>query len=408
MSIASSFFANLVPGRLFGSQKISALPRISRRRRRRRRPRPLGRQRLGGDARLQPGGLDRVHPFNASVSMHSRDSARRRIAVRCRRRKPGARRTHRQRRVPREPRVGRATAGTDRSASPRSLVITLRRCRTRRTARRGVAGLPGPAANRSSWIHVHVGSGDARRPRARPVGVRAGAVAIRRRTSGSSSTRSRSRTTAPRPVQLLTRHWIITDGTGHVEEVRGPGVVGKQPILEARRVVHLHLRLPADDAVRRHGRHLPDGRRRAASSSTRRSRRSRSANPTPSTNCRLRLDLQGDVRRQSQNCQRSSLASAVAEQLQVAPAAGSRSRRTAPGARVDPLRVEQHEAARAQPIDQRDQRHLRRVGDAVEHRLAEERAAERDAVEAADQRAVLPRLDRVREARPRAARSSSR
>ena len=34
------------------------------------------------------------------------------------------------------------------------------------------------------------------------------------------------------PVQLLTRHWIITDGTGHVEEVRGPGVVGKQPTLQ--------------------------------------------------------------------------------------------------------------------------------------------------------------------------------
>jgi ApaG protein len=32
-------------------------------------------------------------------------------------------------------------------------------------------------------------------------------------------------------VQLLTRHWIITDATGHVEEVRGPGVVGEQPIL---------------------------------------------------------------------------------------------------------------------------------------------------------------------------------
>jgi ApaG protein len=32
-------------------------------------------------------------------------------------------------------------------------------------------------------------------------------------------------------VQLLTRHWIITDGTGNVEEVRGPGVVGKQPTL---------------------------------------------------------------------------------------------------------------------------------------------------------------------------------
>jgi len=32
-------------------------------------------------------------------------------------------------------------------------------------------------------------------------------------------------------VQLLSRHWIITDGLDHVEEVRGPGVVGQQPIL---------------------------------------------------------------------------------------------------------------------------------------------------------------------------------
>ncbi len=30
-------------------------------------------------------------------------------------------------------------------------------------------------------------------------------------------------------VQLLTRHWRITDGYGHVEIVRGPGVVGEQP-----------------------------------------------------------------------------------------------------------------------------------------------------------------------------------
>jgi ApaG protein len=34
------------------------------------------------------------------------------------------------------------------------------------------------------------------------------------------------------PVRLVTRHWIITHGTGHVEEVRGPGVVGKQPTLK--------------------------------------------------------------------------------------------------------------------------------------------------------------------------------
>lgn len=34
------------------------------------------------------------------------------------------------------------------------------------------------------------------------------------------------------PVQLLSRHWIITDGTGEVQEVRGLGVVGEQPLLE--------------------------------------------------------------------------------------------------------------------------------------------------------------------------------
>lgn len=33
-------------------------------------------------------------------------------------------------------------------------------------------------------------------------------------------------------VQLLTRHWIIKDANGKVEEVRGPGVVGKQPTLK--------------------------------------------------------------------------------------------------------------------------------------------------------------------------------
>jgi len=32
-------------------------------------------------------------------------------------------------------------------------------------------------------------------------------------------------------VQLLSRHWIITDATGQVQEVRGPGVVGEQPVL---------------------------------------------------------------------------------------------------------------------------------------------------------------------------------
>ena len=32
-------------------------------------------------------------------------------------------------------------------------------------------------------------------------------------------------------AQLMSRHWIITDGDGKVEQVRGPGVIGEQPIL---------------------------------------------------------------------------------------------------------------------------------------------------------------------------------
>lgn len=31
--------------------------------------------------------------------------------------------------------------------------------------------------------------------------------------------------------QLISRHWIITDANGHVEEVKGEGVVGEQPLL---------------------------------------------------------------------------------------------------------------------------------------------------------------------------------
>ena len=31
------------------------------------------------------------------------------------------------------------------------------------------------------------------------------------------------------PVRLMTRHWVITDASGKVQEVEGDGVVGKQP-----------------------------------------------------------------------------------------------------------------------------------------------------------------------------------
>jgi len=38
---------------------------------------------------------------------------------------------------------------------------------------------------------------------------------------------------AEEPVRLVSRHWIITDAHGRIEEVRGPGVVGKQPTLRS-------------------------------------------------------------------------------------------------------------------------------------------------------------------------------
>jgi ApaG protein len=36
-----------------------------------------------------------------------------------------------------------------------------------------------------------------------------------------------------RPVQLLARHWVITNGRGESEHVKGPGVVGQQPTIKA-------------------------------------------------------------------------------------------------------------------------------------------------------------------------------
>lgn len=36
---------------------------------------------------------------------------------------------------------------------------------------------------------------------------------------------------SPQTVQLMSRHWFITDGRGEVHEVRGEGVIGQQPVL---------------------------------------------------------------------------------------------------------------------------------------------------------------------------------
>jgi ApaG protein len=34
------------------------------------------------------------------------------------------------------------------------------------------------------------------------------------------------------PVQLMSRYWHITDGDGRIQELRGPGVVGAQPVIK--------------------------------------------------------------------------------------------------------------------------------------------------------------------------------
>ncbi len=67
------------------------------------------------------------------------------------------------------------------------------------------------------------------------------------------------------PAKLISRHWVITDGNGNVQEVRGSGVVGQQPRLEpgqshtyssgtvmATRVGNMHgsYRMLADDGTR--------------------------------------------------------------------------------------------------------------------------------------------------------------
>ena len=40
------------------------------------------------------------------------------------------------------------------------------------------------------------------------------------------------RNTGTVPAQVISRHWVITDGNNHVDEVRGLGVVGHQPLLK--------------------------------------------------------------------------------------------------------------------------------------------------------------------------------
>ena len=57
-------------------------------------------------------------------------------------------------------------------------------------------------------------------------------------------------------AQLLNRYWLITNGDGKRQEVRGPGVVGNQPRIVPGRGVSLHERLHIGDRGGIHGRPL--------------------------------------------------------------------------------------------------------------------------------------------------------
>ena len=50
-------------------------------------------------------------------------------------------------------------------------------------------------------------------------------------------------------VRLVSRHWIITNGRGEVEQVRGPGVVGEQPVLGQGEEFHYTSGCPLDTPV---------------------------------------------------------------------------------------------------------------------------------------------------------------
>jgi hypothetical protein len=64
--------------------------------------------------------------------------------------------------------------------------------------------------------------------------------------------------------------------------------------------------------------------------------------------------------------------------------------------RCKPLCIEQHKLSRAQALDQRDKRNLRRIGHPMKHRFTKKRATDGDAVKAAGEFAAGPCFDRMR------------
>ena len=97
---------------------------------------------------------------------------------------------------------------------------------------------------------------------------RRGQVGLSRRSirpgaqaSTCSRTRSRSPTPAQVAAQLISRHWIITDAEHQVQEVKGSGVVGQQPLLQPGESFEYTSGTSLADRGGHDARHLPDGRR---------------------------------------------------------------------------------------------------------------------------------------------------
>ena len=57
-------------------------------------------------------------------------------------------------------------------------------------------------------------------------------------------------------AQLIARHWMINDASGHTQEVKGLGVIGQQPLLAPGAILPLHQRLPPAGSQRYHARQL--------------------------------------------------------------------------------------------------------------------------------------------------------
>ncbi len=92
----------------------------------------------------------------------------------------------------------------------------------------GRGGNRGPLAGIPAHDERHDDDGD---PRPGDALVPAGVAARRSAARYLFSYRIRITNQGDGVVQLLRRHWTITDGTGRVEEVDGAGVVGETPVL---------------------------------------------------------------------------------------------------------------------------------------------------------------------------------